>query len=63
LWNNRQPSKAAFDIFKKIELTKVVGIKGRSEIYELTGHKPEIQNLDSFFTHAPTAPTKTSVPK
>lgn len=47
--NNRQPSKAAFDVFEKIGLIKVVGKKGNSPIYIRTGIKPPIHNLDTIF--------------
>ena len=47
--NNRQPSKAAFDIFVKTGLLKKVGKKGNSPIYEITGQKPPIENLDKYF--------------
>jgi len=47
--NNRQPSKAAIDIFVKTGLLKVVDIKGLSIIYKRTGIKPTVQNLDAFF--------------
>ena len=47
--NNRQPSKAAFDIFKKSELIKKIDMRGNSEIYMLGIAKPQVQNLDSIF--------------
>lgn len=50
--NNRRPSKAALDIFKEIGLVKVVEIRGNSEIYELTGNRPSIQNLDTIFAES-----------
>jgi len=47
--NNRQPSKAAFDIFIKTGLIKIVGKKGNSPIYIVTGQKPPVENLDKYF--------------
>lgn len=50
--NNRQPSKAAFDIFRKSGLIETVGRKGNSEFYKLSGEKPKIQNLDTLFAES-----------
>jgi len=47
--NNRQPSKAAFDIFVRTGLLKIIGKKGVSPIYEITGQKPPVENLDKYF--------------
>ena len=47
--NNRQPSKAAFDIFVKTGLLKIIGKKGNSPIYAVTGQKPPVENLDKYF--------------
>lgn len=46
--NNRQPSKAAFDIFKKTGLIKVISYKGNSEKYKLSGLEPVVYNLDTL---------------
>jgi len=43
--NNRQPSKAAFDIFKKTGLIKVISSKGNSEKYKLSGLEPVVYNI------------------
>jgi len=48
--NNRQPSKAAMDIFEKTGLLEIVDIKGLSIIYQRTGMKPTVHNLEAFFT-------------
>ena len=48
--NNRQPSKAAFDIFVKTGLIRIVERKGHSPVYVRTGEKPSISNLDVIFT-------------
>ena len=47
--NNRQRSKAAFDIFEKAGLIKPVGKRRNAMLYERTGLKPTIHNLEEFF--------------
>ncbi|MGB6462758.1 MAG: hypothetical protein WBF38_00845 [Nitrosotalea sp.] len=48
--NNRQRSKAAFDIFERFGLIKVVGKRRNSVLYERTSLKPTVHNLEEFFT-------------
>lgn len=47
--NNRQRSKAAFDIFERFGLIKPVGKRRNSILYERTDLKPTVHNLEEFF--------------
>lgn len=47
--NNRQRSKAAFDIFEKAGLIKPIGKRRNAILYQRTGLKPTIHNLEEFF--------------
>jgi hypothetical protein len=47
--NNRQRSKAAFDIFEKAGLIKVVGKRRNAFLYQRTEVLPNVHNLEEFF--------------